>query len=291
MGAVVNFDSILDLARRGELYPALILHGGTDEERRRRALELARTLLCGEPPERRPCGVCNHCRRLAWPGDKGDLFHPDFHVVERDLKTSTSVDAVKRFLQPAQISPFEARGQVFVVTSAESLSGEAANALLKALEEPHISAPRHFQLLAPSQFDLLPTLRSRSLAVYLGPPEAVDEGAVGATAEDFARCVAAYGESGAGIYLLTAAGVLASAADWKDPRSGRPWALAARAVLASLELPNTPTGARRRLLALSEALLNGTDFRLRGIPAERVLEGLVSRHLAGRGWEGPSPPV
>ena len=110
-------------------------------------------------------------------------------------------------------------------------------------------------------------------------------------AADFARCVAAYGDSGAGVYLLTAAGVLAAAADFKDPRSGRPWADAARAVLASLEEPATPTAARRRLLALAEALLQGVDFRLRGIPAERVLEGLVSRHLAGRGWEGPSPPA
>ena len=78
----------------------------------------------------------------------------------------TSVGATKAFLREAQVSPFEARGQVFVIANAETLSGEAANALLKTLEEPPPSSPRHFLLLAPSQLDLLPTL-AKSLAVAL----------------------------------------------------------------------------------------------------------------------------
>lgn len=286
----MSFAAALELARDGRLYPALIVHGADAETRHAHALELARTLLCARTPAERPCGECNQCRRIVWPGTDDELFHPDFHVLERDLKTSTSVDAVRRLLQVAQVSPFEARGQVFVVADAESLSGEAANALLKALEEPHVSAPRHFQLLASSQFDLLPTLRSRSLAIFLGPETAVDGEQVAGVAEDFARCVVAYAESGAGIYLLAAAGVLAAASDFKDPRSGRPWAEAARAVLASLDASGVPPAARRRLLALGEALLGGAPYRLRGIPAERVLEGLVARHLAARGWEGASPP-
>lgn len=285
----MSFAGTLELARRGELYPALILHGGDDQGRRDNALELARTLLCAAAPEERPCGVCNHCRRLQWPGTDDEIFHPDFHVLERDLKTSTSVEAVRKLLQVAQVSPFEARGQVFVVASAESLTGEAANALLKALEEPHVTAPRHFQLLAPSQFDLLPTLRSRSLSVFLGASTEVDAEAAAATAEDFARCILEYAKNGAGIYLLAAAGVLGSAADFKDPRSGRPWAVAARAVLASLEVEGMPVAARRRLLALAEALLGGAAFRLRGIPADRILEGLLARHLAAKGWDGPQP--
>jgi hypothetical protein len=274
--------SAMSSARKGRLYPAVILDGGNAEARCGAALELARTLLCEEAPEARPCGVCRHCRRIVWPGQEKEAtaFHPDFQVLERDLKASTSVDATREMLKTAQVSPFEARGQVFVVASAESLTGEAANALLKNLEEPHVSAPRHFILLAPSRLDLLPTLRSRSLAIFLGSAEALDAAAVEPVARAFAAAAAAYAGSGALIYLLGAAAALATAGGWEDPRSGRPWALAAAAVLRSLEIESGPPEARRARLALAEALLESPALRLRGITADRILEGLVARHLA-----------
>ncbi|HEX2163112.1 MAG TPA: hypothetical protein VHM02_04120, partial [Thermoanaerobaculia bacterium] len=170
---------VAELARQGRLYPAVILHGGAVPARRDAAVELARTLLCAAEPEARPCGACRHCRRIVWPEAGGEGgFHPDFRVLERDLKTATSVEATRELLRAAHVSPFEARGQVFVVGAAETLSDEAGDSLLKALEEPGSGAPRHFLLLAPSQYDLSPTLRSRSLAVYLGPAAALDEGEV-----------------------------------------------------------------------------------------------------------------
>lgn len=179
------------LARRGKLYPSVILHGGDDEARRAAALEISRTLLCAADSEARPCGDCRNCRRLSMPPSSGESvsdapFHPDFRAIERDLKTSTSVDSVRELLRMSQVSPFEARGQVFVVAAAETLSGEAGDALLKALEEPGVGAPRNFLLLAPSQFDLLPTLRSRSLAVYLGPAASLPEEEVDGIAADLA---------------------------------------------------------------------------------------------------------
>jgi DNA polymerase III, delta subunit len=279
----VNLPAALTSARQGRLYPAVILDGGDVESRKRAALELARTLLCEAAPEARPCGVCRHCRRIVWPGGEQAGFHPDFQVLERDLKASTSVDATRELLRTAQVSPFEARGQVFVVASAESLTGEAANALLKNLEEPHVTSPRNFLLLAPSRLDLLPTLRSRSLAVFLGAAEPVDPAAVEPLARSFTAAATAYATSGAPIYLLGAAAALAGAGGWEDPRAGRPWALAAAAVLRSLELePGAPVppGLRRARLALAESLLESPALRLRGIAADRILEGLVARHLA-----------
>lgn len=276
----MNLPAALAAARQGRLYPSVILDGGDAGARRAAALEIARTLLCEAPAESRPCGVCRHCRRIAG-GEPGEApFHPDFQVLERDLKASTSVDATRELLKTAQVSPFEARGQVFVVASAESLTGEAANALLKSLEEPHASAPRHFLLLAPSRLDLLPTLRSRSLAVFLGPAEPVDRETVEPLARAFSAAVSAWAASGSPIYLLSAAAALEKAGGWEDPRSGRPWTLAAAAVLRSLELDGGPANGRRARLALAEALLEAPALRLRGIAAERVLEGLVARHLA-----------
>ncbi|MES1243439.1 MAG: hypothetical protein ABUT39_17650 [Acidobacteriota bacterium] len=276
----MNVESALDVARQGRLYPSVILHGRTPETRKETALAFARTLLCEAAPAARPCGVCRHCRRIVWPGigdrgDGSDGFHPDFLVLERDLKTSTSVEATREMLRTAQVSPFEARGQVFVVAAAETLSGEAANALLKSLEEPHVTAPRNFLLLAPSRLDLLPTLRSRSLAVFLGAAEAVGEEAVEPVARAFAAALQGWVSTGAGIYLLAAAEALGRAGGWEDPRASRPWAVAAAAVLQAVDSPH-----RRALLALAEDLLGAPLLRLRGVAAERILEGLVARHLS-----------
>ena len=286
----MSFEVALDSARQGRLYPSVILHGRDAAARQEAAVTLARALLCDAPPADRPCdarvrAVCRHCRRIGWPGAQaagGEApFHPDYAVLERDLKTATSVEATRDLLRVAQVSPFEARGQVFVIASAETLSGEAANALLKNLEEPHVSAPRHFLLLAPAALDLLPTLRSRSLAIFLGPAEKVDSAVVEPLARAFATAAASWAHTGAAIYLLAAADALSGAGGWEDPRAARPWATAAAAVLRSLVLsPEAAPSARRARLALSEALLGGPALRLRSIPAERILEGLVARHLA-----------
>ena len=88
----MNREGALEQARDGRLYPGIILHGGSPEERFDFALELSRILLCSAQPEARPCGKCSHCRRIADP-TQSDRFHPDFIVLGRDLKTSTSVDA------------------------------------------------------------------------------------------------------------------------------------------------------------------------------------------------------
>lgn len=323
----MNLPAAIQAARQGRLYPAVILYGADVEARRQAAVELARNLLC-EAAAERPCGACRHCLRIAWPAAAGGAssaapFHPDFQVLERDLKTATSVDATRELMRVAQVSPFEARGQVFVIASAESLGGEAANALLKNLEEPHVSAPRHFLLLAPSRLDLLPTLRSRSLAVFLGPEATVDADRAEVLARAFAAAAGAYADSGAAVYLLSAAEALAAAGGsgaggaggavrkgsgggsgsapggWDDPRAGRPWELAAAAVLRSLpepaeetEIPAAACAAapwRAARLALAEALLTGPTMRLRGISAERILEGLVSRHLSPLAPIAPAP--
>lgn len=296
----MNLEGALTLARREELYPGVILHGGSAEDRRAAALEIGRTLLCEAAADDRPCGECRHCRRIVLAGSgeeavQGDAaaFHPDFQVLERDLKASTSVEATKAFLRTAQVSPFEAGRQVFVVASAESLSGEAANSLLKTLEEPHTSAPRHFLLLAPSRLDLLATLRSRCLSVYLGgalrpPAEELEE-----LADGLGRCFAAWAQSGdkrgSAAWLLAAAALLEGAGDFSDLRAGEPWTRAAAAVVAARERPGVPAELSPRLLALAEDLLRAPAWRLRAIPAPRILDGLVARRLA-RGWT-PSRPA
>ena len=280
----MSLSEVVGLARSGRLYPSVIVHGGDPTTRMAAAIELARALLCERDREERPCGACRHCRRIEPPG--GDLFHPDLAFLERDLKTATSVEATKRFLTGAQVTPFEARGQVFVVVAAETLSGEAANALLKNLEEPHVSAPRHFLLLAPSQFDLLPTLRSRSLAVFLGGGERPGAAAVEERAEAFAAAVEAALAGGGEVELLAAAEALHAGGGWDDPRARAPWEAAAECVLTTARSDRLGAPVRRRLLALAEALLEAPSLRVRGIQPLRILEGRLSEHLGALAGSG-----
>jgi DNA polymerase-3 subunit delta' len=286
----LNLVAATEMARAGRLYPAVILHGGTAELRQSAAVETARLLLCAAGQEKRPCGRCPHCRRIVWPGGQEEPFHPDFRVLQRDLKTATSVAATRAFLLEAQVAPFEAGGQVFVIASADTLSGEAGDALLKTLEEPHIRAPRNFLLLAPSQFDLRSTIRSRSLAVYLGSVQTLDEERIEKLTRGFSDCLERFDESGGSAQLLGAAEVLASAGPWEDPRAAQPWSRAAAAVLLCAKTAASGAARRRQLLALAEDLLGGAQLRLRGIVAQRILEGLVVDRLAGRRLRGSILP-
>jgi hypothetical protein len=271
----------LELARSGRLYPSLILHGGTDEARLHAAEVLARALLCEGAPPQRPCGECRHCRRILVAAG-AEPFHPDFVLLRRDLKTATSVDATRELLRLTQQSPFEARGQVLAIADAGSLTPEAANSLLKQLEEPPVRAPRNFLLLARAREELLPTLRSRSWSYWLGPAEAVPPAAVERVAAGLRRALTAAGSDArpSALDLLMAAAALEEAGGWEDPRAERPWGVAAAAVLACAR--EAPARAQRqRLLGLAEALLDGSRYRLRSIGPQRVLDGLVFRHLGG----------
>lgn len=269
------------LARAGRLYPAIILHGGSVAARHAAAIELARTLLCERADAAaRPCGECRHCRRVAVPAEDGSIFHPDFAWLVRDAKTVTSTDATRDFLRPAHSAPFEARGQVFVVAEADTLSAEAGDLLLKILEEPGLGSPRHFLLLAPSRLDLSETLRSRSLALFLGAAEPPDEKTIEEISAGVVASLARHAARGGGIWLLDVAARLAGAGDFTDPRAARPWSTAAAALSRAALDETLPRPRRAGVLALAEALLAAPSMRLRGTPPDRILEGLVSRHLA-----------
>ena len=284
----MKIDPLLELARDERLYPGLILHGGSHEDRVEAAVFLAQSLLCENDGPFRPCGECRHCQRIVGPAGKNSAakkqsqaFHPDFVLLEQDLRTSTSAEAMRVMLRNVQVSPFEARGQVFVVVNAETLSDSAANALLKNLEEPPTSAPRHFLLLCPSAVDLLPTLRSRCLSFFLGGEsepgarERVEE-----LAREIAPLLDGYRATASAAYLHNIASALLSAGGFEEIRSTTGWDRASRTLLEICRNPEIPyDGPAGPVLELAEELLMAVDMRARSIPAPRVMEGLVSKHL------------
>ncbi len=281
---MTGISELMDIARRGRLYPSTILYGGGEPDRREAALEVARILLCENESEPKGCdpesaSACRHCRRILWPEKGAERFHPDLHVLERDLRTSTSVDATKAFARSAMSSPFEAKGQVFVVAEADTLGGGAADALLKLLEEPPARTPRHFLLLTASRLSLLTTLRSRSLSVFLGGHSRLEGKELESVTAAVAGSLDAFFSSRSALYLLTTAEALAQAKGWEDPRARRPWATGASALVAYARDKPLDSAKRAAVLRLAEELMEAPSMRRRGIAHTRILEGLVCRRL------------
>ncbi|MFW6154032.1 MAG: ATP-binding protein, partial [Planctomycetota bacterium] len=120
------------------------------------------------------CGRCAGCTTMAAG------THPDYHFVYKELalhsedqRTRDSkmqglgIQVIREFLiAPAAQAATMGRGRVFVVREAEMMNREAQNALLKTLEEPPPDVK--LILLARSERELLPTIRSRCALIRFG---------------------------------------------------------------------------------------------------------------------------
>ena len=136
------------------------------------------------------CGVCKNCIRIASAADLEELVtaavaarddlretdkketrvliqqHPDVLIIPPDPpQLLIKLGQVRTVIQRAQRHPSEGPKRVFLFTAANFMK-EAANSLLKILEEP--PATVHLIILAENPGELLPTIRSRCAAVRLG---------------------------------------------------------------------------------------------------------------------------
>ena len=128
------------------------------------------------------CGQCHECH-TALSG-----AHADVEIVSPS-GLSYGVAETRELVTRASLAPTRGRWQVMIVEDADRFTEQALNALLKSIEEP---PPRAVWLLcAPSQEDLLPTIRSRCRLLTLRIPR-VDELAEYLAGEGVDRSVAAF---------------------------------------------------------------------------------------------------
>ncbi|WP_300684207.1 DNA polymerase III subunit delta, partial [uncultured Bilophila sp.] len=139
----------------------LILEGGSAEERFSVALWHAARLNCPENPS--PCLCCPSCLQIG-----AGLFH-DLYLLD-GREGSIKIETVRELRTILGEAPRGEGKRVVILAEAQSLGVEAANALLKSLEEPRPGVC--FLLLAPQRERLLPTLVSRGWVVTLAWPEA-----------------------------------------------------------------------------------------------------------------------
>lgn len=170
------FDALL--ARAGRLPHALLLRGREGIGKLAFAEALADALLCeNRQPMDPACGKCAAC---AWM-EQGS--HPDFRRLEpeslaepveaeegsdRKKGLQIEVDQVRSLTDFIQLSSHRRGAKVVLIHPAEALNVNAANALLKNLEEP--PPQTYFVLVAHRWHQLLPTIRSRCEQVVLASP-------------------------------------------------------------------------------------------------------------------------
>ncbi len=140
---------------RHELSHALLITGPESVGKRTLALTLAKSLLCTAEAPERPCGVCSACRRVD-SGNHLDLLLVDPESAGKGVKID-QIRALERFLS---LTPHTGQHKITLVSALEMMNPNAANALLKTLEEPPSYA--HLILLASDADTLLPTIISRS---------------------------------------------------------------------------------------------------------------------------------
>jgi DNA polymerase-3 subunit delta' len=162
--SVFVFPPLLErLADRPDQFPgALLLHATSERPLEERSLSLGAFLLCpGDDPELR----CQSCRRAR------ESFHPDLLTVEPE-GVQIRVDRVREAIAFGMGKPYESARRVVRISRAELLGVEAANALLKSLEEP--GSRLHWILTTTRPEALLSTIRSRCLALRIAAPTTRD---------------------------------------------------------------------------------------------------------------------
>lgn len=154
--AVASLDRSL---KDGKLSHAYLFVGPKHVGKITLAMNLAQALNCDG--EEKPCGHCPQCLRIR------ERKHADVQVIALDGRTEIGIDHIREMQHAANLRPFEGRYRVFIIDGAEHLSHEAANCLLKTLEEPPPNV--ELILLAINERLLLPTVLSRCHRLELSP--------------------------------------------------------------------------------------------------------------------------
>ncbi|MBJ7539975.1 DNA polymerase III subunit delta' [Marinomonas transparens] len=148
------------LKQTKSLSHALLVTGADGVGQEELAREMVKDLIC-ESDQASACGHCHSCQLMS-----ADT-HPDFRVLDGE-ESSIKVDQVRLLVRQMSQKPQVGQNKVVLITHAQAMNINAANAVLKALEEP--SERTYFVLTSSQSTSLLPTIRSRCLLVNVPMP-------------------------------------------------------------------------------------------------------------------------
>lgn len=162
---IMGHDRIIEVLRRslcnGKTAHSYLFEGVPGSGRKKTAMMLIQALFCTALPDD-ACGNCPSCRKI----ESGN--HPDIHhIAPLPDKRDISIDQLRELQHILSLRPYEAPRKVCIIDPAERMSVNAANSLLKTLEEPPGNAL--IILLTENAGMLLSTVRSRCQLIRFAP--------------------------------------------------------------------------------------------------------------------------
>jgi len=157
LGHKTQRESLSRLIASGRFPTCIMLSGSPGIGKRLIALEASQTLLC-EALEYGGCGKCKGCKLFQ----SGNM--PDFHEVECSDREAANTAGIRDLLYSLNLKPFFGSARIVFFNDADLLSIQAANILLKSLEEPRPGT--HFILVVSNPRKLPETIVSRSQVWY-----------------------------------------------------------------------------------------------------------------------------
>lgn len=149
-----DWQQLIRLRNAGKLPHALMFTGPKGIGKRHLAEAFAQFLLCHNPLEGKVCGQCRSCEL-----NKAST-HPDLFWIEpEEVGKAIKVDQIRELTDSLGKTAQQSGYKVVILDPAEAMNTNAANALLKSLEEP--SANTLLLLISHSPSAVLPTIRSR----------------------------------------------------------------------------------------------------------------------------------
>jgi len=139
---------------------AYLFEGPRGTGKRELALYYTKVLLCENVIDANPCGSCRNCKRV----DSGN--HPNVYIIEPE-ETSIKKHQIQQLQEEFAKTAVESNRKIYIIDHADKMTTNAANSLLKFLEEP-VSITTAFLLTEQVQ-QILPTIQSRCQSIHFNP--------------------------------------------------------------------------------------------------------------------------
>lgn len=167
LGHQQNKEFLQKLLQPGSRPHALLFYGMGGIGKKMLALHFAKTFLC-KSADKKPCGICESCRLMDI--ENNSFAHPDFYLLTaEEAGKDIKIEQVKEMAKQAAFAPVLSEHKVCIIDDAGQITVEAANSLLKLLEEP---PPGWLFILITQQAErLLPTVLSRVVRLRFDAPE------------------------------------------------------------------------------------------------------------------------
>ncbi|MBE6827881.1 MAG: hypothetical protein E7514_04590 [Ruminococcaceae bacterium] len=158
-------DAVISYSVSGNFPHTMLVEGRDAAGRTEFAEFLANLILCANRTEN-PCGVCSACIKCAAHS------HPDIKEYGEETDGAAfKVDTSREIRSDAFVLPNDSDKKVYIIKEAQNMNENAANAMLKILEEPpHFD---YFILTCPSRSAMLDTILSRASLINIGESEEV----------------------------------------------------------------------------------------------------------------------